>query len=253
MAVFDADRPPRVVALFSGGASAARYLLDHDPDCGERYAVVGAFTDDPGAPGVDALEARGVPVAANDFAAFHEARGAEFDDMDTRRAYDAATADRVERFDPDVVVLSGYMRVLTAPMLGAYPTLNVHPADLAVTDEEGDRRYVGTDAVHDAIADGRGATRSTVHLVTAAVDAGPLVVRSKPFPVRREQVATLREHGEDAALRNYADAHQTWMKWEGDGPALAAALGLVADGEVAYADDGGVTVAGEPGPYDLPE
>jgi folate-dependent phosphoribosylglycinamide formyltransferase PurN len=253
MPVFDADRPPRVVALFSGGASGVRYLLEHDPNCGERYEVVGAFTDDPSAPGVNALEARGVDVEAHDIRAFYEARGADTGDMDVRAAFDAETVDRIERFDADVVLLSGYMWLLTDPMVEAYPVLNVHPADLTVTDDDGERVYVGHDPVYDAVTDGRAETRSTVHFVTPGVDEGPLLVRSRPFPVNQEQVATLQAHGGEAALRQYADAHQEWMKWDGDGPALATALRLVADGAVQFAGGGGLLVDGEPGPYDLPE
>lgn len=251
MALFDADRPLRVVALFSGGASGVRYLLDQAPHCGERYEVVGAFTDDPSAPGVGALEDRGVAVETNDIRTFYEERGADTDDMAVRADYDAETVERIDRFDADVVLLSGYMRIVTEPLLEEYPILNVHPADLAITDEGGDRVYVGHDPVYDAVTDGRTETRSTVHLVTAGVDEGPLVVRSRPFPVRTEQVSTLREFGAEDALRAYVDAHQEWMKWDGDGPALATALRLVADGAVAYAEDGGLLVDGEPEPYDL--
>jgi phosphoribosylglycinamide formyltransferase-1 len=252
MPIFDADRPLRVVALFSGGASAARYLLDHDPACGDAYEVVGAFTDDPSATGVAALEDHAVAVETHDIQAFYDERGADAGDMDVRAEFDAETAERIERFDPDVVLLSGYMWILTAPMVERYPILNVHPADLTMT-EDGERVYVGHDPVYDAVTDGRAETRSTVHLVTAGVDEGPLVVLSRPFPVRQEQVETLREHGAEEALRAYVDAHQEWMKWDGDGPAMARAVRLVAEGQVAFADESGLLVDGDPGPLVLSE
>lgn len=251
MPLFDADRPLRVVVLFSGGASAVRYMLDHDSARDDAYEVVGAFTDDPAAPGVEALADRGVPVETHGLRAFYDDRDADTGDMDVRAAFDAETADRVDRFDPDLVVLSGYMWILTDPMVGTYPILNVHPADLTVT-EGGERVYVGHDPVYDAVTDGRAETRSTVHFVTPGVDEGPLVVRSRPFPVRGDQVATLREHGAADALAAYVDAHQEWMKWDGDGPALATAVRLVAAARVDLAD-GEALVDGDPGPLDLPE
>jgi folate-dependent phosphoribosylglycinamide formyltransferase PurN len=252
MPLFEADRPLRVVTLFSGGASGVRYLADHDPGYGDAYEVVGALTDDPDAPGVEALKSRGIPVEVHDIEAFYDERNADTSDLDVREAFDAVTAQRIGRFDPDLVLLSGYMRILTDPMVAAHPTLNVHPADLTITDDDGERVYVGHDPVHDAITDGRSETRSSVHFVTPGVDEGPLVVLSKPFPVRREQIATLLKHGSEDALRNYVDAHQEWMKWDGDGPALATALDLVASGGVAFAD-GEAVVDGEPGPFELPE
>ncbi len=249
MPIFDADRPMRVVVFFSGGASGFRYLRDRDPNYGEAYEVVVGFTDDPDAPGIDYLRAADVPVAVRDIRAFYDERGAEVSDRDVRRAFDEGTADRIAAFDPDVVLLSGYMWILTDPVVDAYPVVNVHPADLTIT-EDGQRVYVGADPVSDAITDGREATRSSVHLVTSDVDAGPLVALSAPCPVHRELVEDLRAVGADAALRDYVDAHQEWMKWAADGPALAAALELLAAGRVER-DGSRVLIDGDPGPHEL--
>jgi len=249
MALFEGDRPLRVVAFFSGGASGVRYLMDHDAAWGEAYEVVGAFTDDPDAAGVAHLEDAGVDVLARDIRGFYEGRGADLGDMAVRESFDSITADRVADFDPDLVVLSGYMWILTDPVLERYPVINVHPADLLVEDD-GERVYTGADAVYEAVTDGREHTRSSVHLVTAAVDDGPVLVRSRPLAVATDLVADLQAAGADDAVRSYADAHQEWMKWAADGPALAAALELVADGRVAVADDGAV-VDGQPAPHDL--
>jgi len=248
----DTARPLRVVVFFSGGASGFRYLREHDPGYGDAYEVVGAFTDDPGCSGIDAFRDEGVPVASRDIRAFYEERGADRGDLDVREAFDARTAEAIGEFDPDVVVLSGYMWILTDPVLERYPVVNVHPADLTIT-EDGERTYVGSDPVYDAVTDGRTATRSSVHLVTPTVDAGPLLVMSEPVPVHRELVEGLRQFGSTDALRNYVDAHQEWMKWAADGPALATALGLLAEGRVEWdpSSDSRVRIDGAPGPYEL--
>ena len=244
------ESPLRVVVLFSGGASGVRYLEEHDPAFGDAYEVVGGFSDDPGCVGVERLREAGVPVETNDLRAFYDERGADRDDLTVREAFDAETRDRIAGFDPDVVLLSGYMWILTEPIVGAFPVVNVHPADLALTDESGEPVYVGADPVFDAIAAGEDATRSSVHFVTTEVDAGPVLVRSRAFPVHRELVSDLTAHGADDGLRDYTDAHQEWMKWEGDGPAIAAALSLLSEGRVAR--DGDVlSIDGEPGPLDL--
>lgn len=249
MAIFDADRPLRVAVLFSGGASGFRYLRAEDPNFGEAYEVVCAVASDPDAPGIGALEAAGVPVVIRDIRAYYDERDADPPDMAVRRAFDEGTADRLADHAPDCCVLSGYMWVLTEPLLDAYPVVNVHPADLTVV-EDGERVYTGADPVHDAILAGEAATRSSVHLVTAAVDAGPVLVLSRSHEIHRELVETLQAFDADAALRAYADAHQAWMKWTGDGPALAAALERIATGKVAV-EDGRALVDGEPGPLVL--
>jgi len=220
----------RVFVFFSGGASGFRYLADDDPLYGEAYEVVGGFTDSPDAPGVDVLRERDVPVETNDLEAFYAERGAPTTDLDVREEFDAETRELVETYEPDVVVLSGYMRILTAPVVSAFPIVNVHPADLRVEDD-GERVYTGFDAVRDAVLAGEEETRSSVHLVTEDVDDGSLLVVSRPFPVERGMVETLRKR-DGEALDGYLDAHQEWMKWDGDGPALAKVLELVADGRV---------------------
>ncbi|MDZ7688368.1 MAG: formyltransferase family protein [Halobacteriales archaeon] len=218
----------RVFVFFSGGASGLRYLATEDPNYGEKYEVVGAFTDVPDAPGAEFVRESGVPLETNDLEEFYEERGAPTTDLDVREEFDAETREKVAPYEPDVVLLSGYMRILTSPVVSEYPIVNVHPADLRV-EEEGERAYTGFDPVRDAVLAGEDETRSSVHLVTEDVDDGPLLVVSPPFPVEREMVETLREHS-DEDLDAYLEAHQEWMKWRGDGPALAKTLELVADG-----------------------
>lgn len=250
MTVFDADRPLRVAVLFSGGASGFRYLRRHDSNYGEAYTVVAGFTDDPICSGVDTLRDAGVPVEHADIRAFYDDRDADMGDLDVRADFDAETADILAEYTPDIVVLSGYMWILTPPMLDRFPTINVHPADLTIVDDDGDRVYVGADPVFDAIMAGEPTTRSSVHFVTSAVDAGPLLVRSEPFEVHTELVSVLEAFGADEAIQAYVDAHQEWMKWAGDGPCLAAALELLADGRVERTGST-VRIDGEPAIYDL--
>lgn len=235
---------PRVFVFFSGGASGLRYLANEDPNYGEKYEVVGAFTDVPDAPGVEFVRKKGVPLETNDLQEFYAERGAPTTDLDVREEFDAETRDMVSSYEPDVVLLSGYMRILTSPVVSEYPIVNVHPADLRIEDE-GERAYTGFDPVRDAVLAGEEETRSSVHLVTEDVDDGPLLVVSPPFPVEREMVETLRERSQDD-LDAYIEAHQEWMKWRGDGPALAKTLELVAEGR-ANLEEG--TVDEDRGPF----
>jgi len=235
----------RVFVFFSGGASGLRYLADDDPNYGEKYEVVGAFTDVPDAPGTEFVRERGIPLETNDLEEFYAERDAPTTDLDVREEFDARTRELLAPYEPDVVMLSGYMRILTSPVVSEYPIVNVHPADLRIEDDEGERAYTGFKPVRDAVLDGEEETRSSVHLVTEDVDDGPLLVVSPPFGVNRELVETTRRWNEDA-LDDYLGAHQEWMKWRGDGPALAKALELVADGR-ADLNDGAVD--GERSPY----
>jgi phosphoribosylglycinamide formyltransferase-1 len=239
------SQPLRVFVFFSGGASGLRYLAEEDPNYGEEYEVVGAFTDVPDAPGADFVRENGVALETNDLEAFYAERGAPTTDLDVREEFDERTREMISSYEPDVVLLSGYMRILTSPVVSEYPIVNVHPADLRIEDDEGERTYTGFDPVRDAVLAGEDETRSSVHLVTEDVDDGPLLVVSPPFPVEREMVGTLRDRSEED-LDAYVEAHQEWMKWRGDGPALAKTLELAADGRI---DLGTGEVDGERSPY----
>ena len=109
-------------------------------------------------------------------------------DLVERERYDAATARYLKIYDVDLVVLCCYLRILTRPMLEAFPgrIINLHDSDLAIKNARGTPRYVGLRSTRDAIVAGERETRATVHWVNEEVDAGPILLRSEPFPVRMD-------------------------------------------------------------------
>ena len=209
----------RVVVFFSGGASALKYLLDNDPNLNVKYQFVGAFTDRKEAVGIELARHAGIPVEILDYREFIKERRAKFSDMIARREYFAQVIEKIAKWQPDILMQSGFMLIVTEPLLSQYKhrILNVHPADLTILDEHGRRRYVGLDAVTKAIQAGEKSTRSTIHLVTEEADAGPIVLLSDPLPV---------EPGVDPK------AHQEKMKWACDGPAYQKTLELIVGGRI---------------------
>ncbi len=129
-----------------------------------------------------------------------------------RKAFDAETAAMLLPYGVDAVVLLGYLYVITEPLLAAFPDriLNVHDADLALRNADGGPRYPGLHATRDAIMAGERETRSSVHLVTPQLDAGPVIVRSEAFPVA-PFVHEALARGEHDIVRAYAYAQREWM------------------------------------------
>jgi phosphoribosylglycinamide formyltransferase-1 len=173
----DAPRPPtrtggRLVVLVSGaGTNLAALLAAHDED-GYPARVVGVVADRASAGGLELARAAGVPtavVAPGDFA--------------DRGAWDAALAEAIGVFRPDLVVSAGFMRILGAPVLRRWDgqVVNTHPALLPA--------FPGAHAVRDALAYGAKVTGSTLHVVDAGVDTGPVIA----------QVAVRVEPGDDEA------------------------------------------------------
>jgi folate-dependent phosphoribosylglycinamide formyltransferase PurN len=209
-------RTPRIAILCSKRAPGLDYLLSH-PGFRTMYDVACVVTTD-NAPGID-----DVPVIHHSPRAF-----------DVRADFDALTADMLQPFDVDAVVLLGYIYILTAPMLDAFAgrILNVHDADLTLLGSDGRRRYTGLHSTRDAILAGERETRSTLHVVTEEVDAGPILAVSEPFPVA-PLVADALACGALDMIRAYAYAHREWMMRRCWGPMVVAELEKMACGAVA--------------------
>lgn len=121
-----------------------------------------------------------------------------------RAAFDAETAALLRPFDVDAVVLLGYLYVVTEPLLSAFPDriINLHDSALP--------RYPGLHATRDAIYAGERETRSSAHVVTAQLDAGPVIALSEAFPVA-PFVHEAAARGEHDIVRAYAYAQREWM------------------------------------------
>lgn len=250
----DAATPLRIAVLTSTDGPRLRYLLEDDENRGSTHRFVCGVVNDRESGAGDRLADHSIPVELHDIHDFYAEHGASLSALDDRRAFDERLARTVAQYEPDVVLLVGYLHVLTAPFLRRfYPRiLNCHHGDLMLRDTDGDPIYTGLDAVDAAIRNGEPATRETVHVATEAVDAGPVVVRSPPFEVNRPLVAEALDSGDDETLDAYVYAHRRWMARAGGGPSLATALGLLADGRVGW-DGGRTTIDGTPGYYEMGE
>ncbi len=235
------SRALRVAVLCSRRAPGLSYLLDQDPNRGRSYELVAVVTSDPECAERERLAEAGVPRALHDIRRFYAARGAQLRDLGPRPDYDRATADILARHQPDLVILCGYLHILTAPMLESYPEriLNIHDSDLP--------HYPGLHAVRDAVFAGERETRSTVHVVTPEVDVGPLLLRSWAFPTHPLIDAARRWWAADI-LKAYAYAQREWMMRAAWGPLLATAIDLYAYNQVRLRD-GRAIVGGALGPW----
>lgn len=113
-----------------------------------------------------------------------EAKCVSIRDYADRADWDVALTDAVAAFEPDLVVSAGFMKILAPSFLSRFQSrvINTHPALLP--------SFPGAHAVHDAMAYGVKVTGSTVHLVDAGVDTGPVLAQ--------EAVAILDEDDEDS-------------------------------------------------------
>ena len=94
-------------------------------------------------------------------------------DFPGRERFDAALAEAIDRHDPDLVVLAGFMRILTAGFVRRYRgrLVNIHPSLLP--------DFPGLDTHARAIAAGAEIHGATVHFVTEELDGGPIIAQAR--------------------------------------------------------------------------
>ncbi|MEZ5296044.1 MAG: phosphoribosylglycinamide formyltransferase [Ilumatobacteraceae bacterium] len=161
----------RIVVLVSGNGSNLQAVLDACADGRLPADVVAVVSNRSGAYALERAAGAGVPSV-------HVGKH----DDESRRDYDARLADIVAGFAPDLVVLAGWMRILTSDFLGWFPdrVINLHPARPG--------ELPGTNAIerawHEAMAGERTVTGVMVHLVPdEGVDDGP-VLATDDVPIR---------------------------------------------------------------------
>jgi len=155
----------RIVVLASGSGTNLQAILDQLHGR-EEIEVVGVGSDKPAAGALQRGGAAGVETAvfsASDYAG--------------RAARDEAIGDWIESLRADLVVLAGYMQLLSAAFVARFRNrvVNIHPALLP--------SFPGLDAIGQALDAGVGTTGVTVHFVDEGVDTGPVIAqREVPVP-----------------------------------------------------------------------
>jgi phosphoribosylglycinamide formyltransferase-1 len=187
-----AERPhrrPRLVVMVSGSGTNLQAVLDAVATQRLDAEVVAVVSDRAGVRALERAAAAGVP-------AVHVGAHAG----ERRADYDARLADVVAGFDPDWIVLAGWMRILTMSFLGWFPgrVLNLHPALPG--------ELPGIDAIGRAWEEARDGRRSTsgvmVHLVPdEGVDDGPVLgTRTVPIEATTKADFEASMHAAEHAL-----------------------------------------------------
>jgi phosphoribosylglycinamide formyltransferase 1 len=206
-----ATDPFRLAVLASGSGTNLQAILDRLHGSG-GIEVVGVGSNKPGARALDRAREGGIETAV--FAA---------GDHGDREARDAAIGDWLERLEADLVVLAGYMELLSTGFVERFEDriVNVHPALLPA--------FPGLDAIGQALAHGVRITGVTIHFVDAGVDSGPIILqRPVPVPPDRDREAL------EAAI--HATEHAIYPE----------AIRMIAEGRVSV-EGRVVRIAGEGG------
>jgi phosphoribosylglycinamide formyltransferase-1 len=208
----DAPHRLRLAILISGTGSnmVAIARACQQGHIGARVAVV--IADSPAAGGIERARALGLPVAVVDRNAFRR------DGRIDRDAFEAALEQQIAAHAAEVIILAGFMRVLSAGFASRHAgrVLNIHPSLLP--------RYPGLDTHARVLAAGDREHGASVHFVTPELDGGPLIIQATVPVQAGDDVATLsaRVHAREHIIYPMAI---DWLasgrlQWNGGRPTL---------------------------------
>jgi len=156
------SQAPPIVVLVSGNGSNLQAILDAAA-AGELPAQIAAVVSNrPGAFALERARRAGVPT-----------RVVDHRDYPDRAAFDRALQEVIDGYHPALVVLAGFMRILTPEFVGHYRgrMLNIHPSLLPA--------FRGLDTHARALAEGVERHGASVHFVTDELDGGPVVLQAE--------------------------------------------------------------------------
>ena len=202
--------PCNVVVLISGSGSNLQALIDSVAHDGNPARIAAVICNRAGAYGLERAKQAGIATELLDHKQF-----------DGREAFDAALIQAIDAHQPDLVVLAGFMRILTPGFVQHYAgrLLNIHPSLLP--------KHKGLHTHQRAIEAGDSEHGCSVHFVTEELDGGPLVVQAV-LPVMADDTA------ESLASRVHQQEHHIYplaVRWFAEGRLRLDAQGAMLDGQ----------------------
>jgi phosphoribosylglycinamide formyltransferase-1 len=185
------------VILISGRGSNMRSIVEARTGLDVRAVI----SNRPDAAGLDWARSQGIAAVALD----HKAHA-------TREDFDARLAAEIDRVSPDLILLAGFMRILTPAFIARYPRriLNIHPSLLPA--------FPGLHTHRRALEAGVKVHGCTVHVVTPELDSGPIVAQAAVPVMAGDTEATLAERVLAAEHRIYPQAVRWFVEGRAEFP-----------------------------------
>ncbi|NVJ60939.1 MAG: phosphoribosylglycinamide formyltransferase [Gammaproteobacteria bacterium] len=150
----------RVVVLISGNGSNLQAIIDRQAEL--SIEIVGVISNRPDVYGLERAQQANINTKVLDHTTF-----------ESRELFDNELSELIESYQPELVVLAGYMRIMTQELVKHFEgkMLNIHPSILP--------KYPGLNTHRRAIEAGDSEHGSSVHFVTEVLDGGPIIAQAK--------------------------------------------------------------------------
>lgn len=202
----------RLLVLISGSGSNLQAIIDACANGKLHAEVVAVISNRPGVRGLQRAEQAGINAELLDHKGF-----------DSREDFDAALIERIDKHQPELVILAGFMRILTPAFVRHYAgrMLNIHPSLLP--------KYQGLNTHQRALDAGDAEHGVSVHYVTEELDGGPVVLQAAVPVLPGDDAASL-------AARVQIEEHKIYP----------AVIQWIAEGRLCFDNAQGPLLDGEP-------
>lgn len=156
------NKRPQLVVLISGSGSNLQAFIDASKNGSLDADIAAVISNKAGVMGLERADNAGIANEVIDHKQFAD-----------RESFDAELADRIESYKPDLVILAGFMRILTPEFVDRFAgrIMNIHPSLLP--------KYPGLHTHKRAIEAGNTTAGVTVHFVTSELDGGPAIIQAE--------------------------------------------------------------------------
>ena len=168
LSIFKSDTIKKAVVLLSGSGSNFQAILDSITADEIDLEISSVISNVPGVRGIDRAKTHGIPT--------HIINNHDYSE---RISFDKALLDKVVKYDPDYLILAGFMRILSSGFIKKFnkPIFNIHPSLLP--------KYKGLNTHQRVLNNNEKLHGCSVHLVTKELDAGPLIIQGE-VPVKND-------------------------------------------------------------------
>lgn len=181
-----AEGPKRIVVLVSGSGTNMVNVVEHCQAGNIPAKVVAVISNQASAPGLEKAEQLGVPAIS-----------LPHTDFPDRVAYDTELGDLLGHYQPDLIVLAGFMRILSPEFVRRFTgkLVNIHPSLLP--------KYKGLHTHRRALENGDSEHGVSVHFVTEELDGGPVILQAKVPVFPGDTEADLQARVQEQEYRIY--------------------------------------------------
>jgi phosphoribosylglycinamide formyltransferase-1 len=156
------DIPLQLVVLISGNGSNLQAIINEIEAGGLNARINAVISNRPGAYGLERARKHNIPAIALDHNSYLD-----------RKQFDQALAQEIENHHPEVIILAGYMRILTPHFIQQFAPniLNIHPSLLP--------KYQGLNTYQRALDNADSKHGVSIHVVTPELDSGPVILQAE--------------------------------------------------------------------------